>query len=169
MLIKLADSLPSGTTRVITADNFFSSSNASNKLLSKNIRFVGTLRSNKTMVPVFFKANKTRKINSSIFGFNQALNLTLVSYVPKFNKACLLISSLHPKFNLKPDCPKKKPEIIQYYNCTKFGVDVFDQKIERNTVRRKTNRWTYNVFMWMIDAAVQNSFSIYRKHRESVN
>ena len=162
VVLKLAESLPTGSTRIITADNFFSSSTLCKSLLSKNIRFVGTLRSNKTFIPPQFKAKNTRAIFNSIFGFNRENNLILASYVPKKSKAVLLISTLHTDFKIKPDCPKLKPEIIHFYNENKFGVDVLDQKIEKNTVRRKTNRWTFNVFMWMIDTAAQNAYSLDR-------
>jgi hypothetical protein len=42
-----------------------------------------------------------------------------------------------------------------------------DHCIELNTCRRKTNRWPLNVFCFMIDVAVQNSFSLAKLTNES--
>ena len=42
------------------------------------------------------------------------------------------------------------------------GVDTFDHCIAINSCRRKTNRWPSNVFMFMIDAAAQNAFALYK-------
>ena len=36
---------------------------------------------------------------------------------------------------------KKKPEIIDFYNSTKGGVDTFDQKAHFYTISRKPQRW----------------------------
>jgi hypothetical protein len=41
------------------------------------------------------------------------------------------------------------------------SIDTFDHLVEINSVRRKTKRWPYNVFMFMIDAATQNAIFIY--------
>ena len=40
------------------------------------------------------------------------------------------------------------------------GVDTLDHCVELNTCRRKTNRWTMNIFYFMIDTAVQNAVSL---------
>ncbi len=55
---------------------------------------------------------------------------------------------------------ERKPVIIHFYNKNKVGVDAFDQSCANKTCRRKTNRWPFNVFCFIIDAAVQNSFSL---------
>jgi hypothetical protein len=38
-------------------------------------------------------------------------------------------------------------------------VDTLDHFVELNTCRRKTNRWTMNIFYFKIDTAVQNAVS----------
>ncbi|KAG8233265.1 hypothetical protein J437_LFUL009975 [Ladona fulva] len=59
----------------------------------KKITLLGTIRKNKREIPSEFQPNKSRKINSSLFGFQK--NATLVSYVPWVNKAIILLSSMH--------------------------------------------------------------------------
>jgi hypothetical protein len=180
--LKLTETL-NNDRRTITADNFFSSIKLVDTLLNKNIRYVGTLRKNKTEIPQQFLPNKTRGVHSSIFGFDKTK--TLVSYVPKPYKSVILISSEHYKIAVNPQ-NDFKPDIIEFYNKTKGfqikiiisycsseiftikfylvmkgSVDALDQKIEKYTCRRKTLRWTFNVFMYMLDVAAINSTVLY--------
>ncbi len=142
----------------MTADNFFSSYDLVSKLYAVNFRFVGTLKKNKPEIPACFLPQKIRATNSSIFGF---LNeKTLVSYVPKANKAVVLISSEHHN-NSVNQSNNSKPDIILFYNQTKGSVDAFDQKTEKYTCRRKTNRWPFTVFMYMLDSAAINSVVLF--------
>jgi hypothetical protein len=73
-----------GIRRGVTADNFFTSCELANFLLTQNMRVVGTLRKNKPEVPALKKKKKQRDVHSSIFDFTS--DLTLVSYVPARNK-----------------------------------------------------------------------------------
>ena len=49
---------------------------------------------------------------------------------------------------------------------TVAGVDTFDHCISINSCRRKTNRWTFNIFMFLIDAAAQNAFALFKMQNE---
>ena len=53
---------------------------------------------------------------------------------------------------------QKKPEVIQYYNGIKAGVDTFDQLIRTYSCKRQTKRWP--VVMWynLLDVAKLNAF-----------
>jgi hypothetical protein len=42
------------------------------------------------------------------------------------------------------------------------GVDTFDHCVSINTYRRKTNRWSFNVLMFLIDAAAQKAYSLFK-------
>ncbi len=153
--------------RTLTADNFFSSYDLVTKLYQLNFRYVGTLRKNKKQIPGCFLPSKQKHVFSSIFGFKE--EKTLVSYVPKKNKAVILISSEHHSNSVRDD-ETKKPEIILFYNKTKGSVDAFDQKIEKFTCRRKSNRWPLNVFMFMLDVAAINAAVLYNlKHPDLTN
>jgi len=112
------------------------------------------MRKNKPQIPLCFQPNKEKPVLSSLFGFNA--EKTLVSYVPKPKKAVILISSEHHSTEFIEN-DVKKPEIIHFYNRTKGSVDAFDQMTEKYTSRRKSNRWPYTVFMFMLDSAAINS------------
>ncbi|CAH1995715.1 unnamed protein product [Acanthoscelides obtectus] len=108
-----------GTHRNITADNWFTSIELVNLLKSKGLTYVGTIKKNKGEIPVSFLPNKQRSIGSSLYGFTS--DITLLSYVPKKYKAVLLVSSMH--HNEGKVGESGKPEIIDFYNLTKRGVD----------------------------------------------
>jgi hypothetical protein len=48
---------------------------------------------------------------------------------------------------------KMKPEIIEYYNQTKAGVDRLDQLARTYSCKRKSNRWPMVFFYNMLDIA----------------
>lgn len=152
------------TQRVITCDNFFTSIGLAQNLWKNGVMLVGTMRVNKPEIPIEFKPQKSRKIFSSIYGHNNYL--TLVSYVPKEKKCVILLTSKHQTVEFEKG-DKKKPDVIQFYNKTKGGVDTFDKLISHHSCTRKTNRWPLRFFMFLIDSAVQNSVTMYlQKERD---
>lgn len=151
--------------RCITGDNFFSGVKLCEQLYEKKLTYIGTLRANKTEIPQVFLADKHKSEQSSMFGFNKYLTLT--SYVPKEKKVVLVISTHH--HDCKIDTESNQPQTIIDYNQTKGGVDTFDHLLALNSCRRKTNRWTLNCFMFMIDAACQNAFSLFKLKSKRFN
>ena len=81
------------SNRNVTADNWFSSTPLAEILLQKRLTYLGTLKKNKREIPSEFKPNKNRAVGSSLYGFTK--DLTLVSYVPKKDKAVILLSFCH--------------------------------------------------------------------------
>ena len=61
-----------------------------------------------------------------------------------------------------------KPEIIEFYNGTKGAVDTFDQMCAQYSCSRKTNRWPMCMFYGMINAAVINSWVIFKANNDRV-
>lgn len=137
-----------GTNRNVTFDNFFTSKPLAESLLINGMTVVGTLRKNKPYIPKNFLPNKDRPLESNFFGFRK--NMTLVSYVPKKNRAVILLSTKHSDNNIMTT-NKNKSEINIFYNQTKGGVDTLDQMAHTYTVRRKTNRWPMAYFHNLID------------------
>lgn len=147
--------------RNITADNFFITEELSSKLLKMNLTLVGTVRSNKRFLPLNMKADKNRKVMSTNFAFSQ--DITLCSYVPKKNKAVILLSTMHNKPITDQNAPFK-PEIMQYYNQTKSGVDIMDKMVNEYSVKRKTKRWPLALFYNILDTAALAAFIIFKHH-----
>jgi len=95
-----------GSGRNVTMDNFFTSVPLARHLLSKKLSLVGTLRKNKSDIPVEFLPNRDRVVNDTLFGHQE--NLTLVSYVPKKGKSVILLSSMHTDAQISNREDKKR-------------------------------------------------------------
>jgi len=126
-----------GSGRNVTMDNFFTSVPLARHLLSKKLSLVGTLRKNKSDIPVEFLPNRDRVVNDTLFGHQE--NLTLVSYVPTKGKSVILLSSMHTDAQIS-NREDKKPEIILNYNRSKGSVDTLDQMVETYSTKRKSRR-----------------------------
>ena len=151
----------SGTSRNITCDNWFTSFPLLNKLLQDHrTTCVGTVKKNKTALPLEFKNTKDRPEYSSVFGYQK--NTTIVSYVPKKRKNVILASTMHhdDTINLSTG-DKKKPEIITFYNSTKGGVDTVDELCATYNVARNTRRWPMVIFYALLNIAGINSQIVY--------
>ena len=119
-------------------DNFFTSVPVARTLLQHQLTVVGTMRKCKREIPVCMKAAKSRQTKTSVFGFND--QLTMVSYVPKKNKDVILLSTMHHGISIVDEDPKKRLQMIKFYNETKIGVDLVDQMVQTYTCKRQTRR-----------------------------
>ena len=146
-----------GTNRNLTTDNWFTSVEMAKKLHDDySITLVGTIKKNKAEVPELLIQVKDRLKNSAMFAYSKYL--TLLSYCPpksKQKKIVLLLSTMHPEGD-KPNSTVL-PEIVDFYNRTKGGVDTFDQLVHRYTVARKSRRWPLRVFYNLLDIVGINS------------
>ncbi|XP_071554095.1 piggyBac transposable element-derived protein 4-like [Temnothorax nylanderi] len=153
-----------GTSRNITCDNWFSSTEIFDRMLSRHsITMVGTLRKNKRQIPQHFKA--ADPVHSSRFLFDETK--TLVKYTPKKNKFVLLLSSLH--WQAEVDQQTQKPSIISFYNDTKGGTDCFDQMCHEYTTARKTLRWPMRFWYGMLDQGGINALILHNFNIENPN
>lgn len=141
----------------ITADNWFTSCPLANNLFLRNTTIVGTIRSNSRDLPPKAKVTTGRQ-KKSIEHFVSD-NQVLVSYWDKGTKPVILLSTMHSNAEVTPS---GLPEIIQYYNSTKSGVDSMDRMIRYYTCKRKCFRWTYGFFCNIIDIALMNGSIVMR-------
>uniref|UniRef100_UPI00358F4BCF piggyBac transposable element-derived protein 4-like n=1 Tax=Myxine glutinosa TaxID=7769 RepID=UPI00358F4BCF len=155
------------TGRNITMDNSFTSVPLAEGLLEKGLTIVGTLLQNKPDVPTVMKPNKHRQLHSSEFGFKG--NITMLSYVPKKNKAVLFLSTLHHEKSIMEGSIKNQPEIITYYNSTKGGVDVMDQMVHNYSCKRQTKRWPLVLWYNILDVASLNAYVLYTSQHPECN
>lgn len=159
-LIRLCKTVQ-GTNRNITADNWFSSVEGVAELGKKKLTYVGTMKKDKKAIPEEFLPNKTRPVVSTLYGFRE--DMTLMSFVPKKNRAVCLISSMHD--TIETNQAKNKPEIISFYNSTKAGVDLLDMKCAIFSANRKTRRWPMAIFCRLVSIASVNAFIVYMSFR----
>lgn len=153
-----------GSWRNITCDNWFSSIEIFDKMLSEHsITMVGTLLKNKRQIPPYFK--NADPINSSKFLFDSTK--TLVKHTPKKNKFVLVLSSLHSTAEI--DQNNQKPSIISFYNNTKGGTDCFDHMCHEYTVARKTLRWPLRFWYGMLDQEAINDMILHNFNTANAN
>lgn len=148
------------TGRVLTMDNFFTSLPLVEFLAERKLTVVGTIRNNKADLPPEFKERRKRPLYSSAFAFRS--KAMLVSYVAKSNKVVNLISS-HHNSALVDSGTKFKPQVILYYNKTKIGVDLMNQKVARYTTARTTRRWPMAAVYNLVDIAGANADIIFEE------
>lgn len=146
------------SNRNITADNWFSSIQLMQLLKAKKLTYLGTLKKNKREIPPEFLPTKRREPGSSLYGFTK--DYTLLSHVPKKNKAVIMISSSH--HIISTDDKTMKPTMIADYNHTKGGVDEIDKKCSIYSSSRKTRRWPMTIFYRILDLSGNNSFVLYQ-------
>ena len=77
----------------------------------------------------------------------------------------MLLSSLHHEHKIDGPDNKFKPDVINYYNSTKSGVDVLGKLLREYTCRRSTRRWPLSLFLNYVDIAAYNALVIWQtKH-----
>uniref|UniRef100_A0A336MDY1 CSON010564 protein n=1 Tax=Culicoides sonorensis TaxID=179676 RepID=A0A336MDY1_CULSO len=150
-----------GSGRNVTTDNFFTTFSLAMTLKDWQMTLVGTVRRNKRFVPANMQPAKERPVHSTNTAFTKYV--TMCSYVPKKNKSVIMLSSMHQTCDIDATA-KTKPEIINYYNSTKGGVDTMDKMLSEYTVKRRTSRWPLAVFFNMIDVAGLAAYIIFSEN-----
>ena len=114
------------THRNVNCDRFFTSADLFEDLHKDNLSAVGTVKTNKKNLPVKLLPSQAKKrtVGDSIFAFKE--NTTMVSWYPKQVQVAFLLSTIHHDDKIDDS---GKPEIVEFYNKTKAGVDVLDQKV----------------------------------------
>ncbi|XP_067278005.1 piggyBac transposable element-derived protein 4 [Pseudorasbora parva] len=149
----------------ITMDSYFTSIHLAENLFEKNLTMVGTLNIKNPHVPPIMKPSKLRALHTSEFGY--CGNVSMVSYVQKRKKAEILLSTLHNSKALNETSAKNKPEIFQYYNRTKGGVNNVLQMANNYACKRRSKRWPMLLWYNMLNIAIVNSFSIFNAQQPS--
>jgi hypothetical protein len=147
-----------GTGRNVTTDNFFTSHDLGQFLLSQNITLLGTMRKSRTELPPDFLP-KTRQQFESKFAFTT--NTALVSYAPRKNKTVVLLSTMHNRPEVFTEGEGCKPYMVLDYNATKGAVDAFDQKTSFYSCSHRTRRWPMRLFYFIVDAGCLNAFILW--------
>ncbi|XP_046670964.1 piggyBac transposable element-derived protein 4-like [Homalodisca vitripennis] len=158
-----------GSNRNISLGNWFVSLQLAVTLLKeKSLTLVGTIRGNRREVPQNFLADKDREVHTSLFGYHE--KATLVSYVPRKNKAVIALSTMHKVGEIDPSTgDKQKPVIITTYIETKFGVDILDKMCKQYDTARNSRRWPLTIFFHLLNVGGVNALNIYRANHNNEN
>ena len=159
VVLSLTEKL-SRSGRNVTCDNFFTSLNLARQLRARNMTLVGTVRANRRELPVVMASHHHREIYSTIqaLNFDETCTTLLVSYMATRSKCVNILSTSHRKAIIDANTEKKKPDVIQYYNATKGGVDAADERVSTYSVKFRCQRWHVIVFCNILDLSALNGF-----------
>ena len=132
-------------------DNWFTSISVAQRLHAENTTLVGTLRRNSRCTPTKAKECRGRERGDCRCFF--AENFILLSMKNRKPQPILLLSSQHHQ----PGVRNGKPEIVDFYNGNKSGVDNMDHMLSLTSSARKSNR-TYVFLFNLIDVTLLNAF-----------
>lgn len=156
IVMDLVGDLPKGIG--VVADNKFTCIDLAKTLWKQGQTLLGTMRHNRVELPPVVQRNPKRDVESNINLFYRQheddpddFTCTLTSYVPRKNKAVILLSTQHRDIVITNN--KSKPQIIEDNNAGKGGVDTFDRIVASTSCQRFTRRWPMVVFFNMIDIA----------------
>ncbi|XP_071746951.1 piggyBac transposable element-derived protein 4-like [Lepeophtheirus salmonis] len=145
--------------RNVKTNNFFTSLSLANELQKNRTTILGTMNRARKEIPSELKATKQALFSSLIF-VNSGKTLTF--YQGKKNKNVLILSSVHKSVKVL-DVRKRLPESIQYYNETKYGVDILDQMARLYSTKMSFRRWLFQFFYNILDFAGINAVILYRE------
>lgn len=122
---------------------------------------------NRKCIPSEFKDISQREINSYEYLWDKSSNekISLHSYVVKTKskgkKNVLVMSSMPPILGTTKDDGKEKPAIIKFYDFSKGGTDIIDQRMGNYSVNSMSPRWIMSAFAYMLDTMRVNSQTLY--------
>lgn len=145
--------------RNVTCNNFFTSYELARELKEGKMTSVYTIRKNREEIPPIpmdMKTNRTSIRNS----YSIVRCAPLWFHMCQKNRYVTLLSTLHTEKSVS-ESDDKKPEIMNFYNATKSGVDVLDERVGTYRCKRKVNRWPMAIFENMLDISAFNAFVIF--------
>jgi hypothetical protein len=148
-----------GKGRNVTTDNFFTSLKLAKDLKLKKTSIVGTVNRVRRELPTSVLDVQCALHSTRLHSHS---HISLTTYRCKPKKNVVLMSTLHPTVSIGND-EKKLPETVQFYNNTKYGVDIVDQMARKYSVKAGGRRWPVHVFYNILDLAAINSWILYKE------
>lgn len=144
-------------------DNFFTSYRLLKILEKNNIHAYGTVRSNRIGFPEQLLTNNSLARGESVTSIKG--NITAIKWMD--NKQVSFMSNYHDPSILEKTSRKNKdgsksiidcPSVVIDYNTKMMGVDLFDQLRERYAIGRRSRKWWYRIFDYLVDMCIVNSY-----------
>lgn len=150
-------------------DNFFTTTKLMEKLSEKHVLAAGTVRTNRKDIPIEIKEDQKlrrgeyiwrAKGQLSAYQWRDNRNVTMLS---NFHDPCEVVEvsrTLSSGAKVGVACPK----VVSEYNKYMGGVDRFDQKRNSYLSDRRSKKWWYRLFYYLMAASVVNAFIQYSHH-----
>lgn len=143
-------------------DNWYTSLELAEKLISKNTHLVGTLRTNRRGNSHQVLSTKLKR--GQIIAKENNHGITILKWKDK--KDILVLSTKHSSEMVNVECRtgrQMKPQIIVDYNRQKSAVDLSDQLNAYNNPLRKSLKWYRKLaFELLLNTTVVNSYILYK-------
>lgn len=146
----------------LTTDNFYTSPELADILISNKTDTYGTMKTNRKEIPPAFRSKKLKA--GEIVAFQRG-KVLIMRWRDK--KDVTLLSTIHnieTKTYEKRGKDRTKPILVIDYNYTMGGVDKVDQHLSDYPVTRKRGKKYYKkIFFHLLELALWNSYILYKK------
>ena len=160
-------------------DNYYNSVSLAQKMYDRGIHLSGTLRLARGAPAVLKSLGKlpTRDFPRGEMRFRRKGDVFVICWMGQ--RLVPMITNSHDtsteayvmKRRVKrggrtvyEEVPMERPKVISHYTQYMGGVDLFDQMVNYYSFARRTQRWTKKVTMYLLQLAVQNSYSCYVRY-----
>lgn len=156
-------------------DNLFVGLNLLNFLRLKGYGGTGTIRENRVPqnCPLVTKKTMQKKIRGTyVSAIDKDHGIIIVKWAD--NNVVTAASNcygLNPIGHVKRYSQSEKkyisvdrPALIGRYNTNMGGTDLMDEGISTYRISIRSKKWWWSIFTWLIDAAIFNSWILYRKN-----
>ena len=152
--MKLLEPYYKGGYSVMT-DNF----KLSNRLLMEKITLVGTMKRSRREIPSVLRHQHSRSATvGRVMGVKHVSSKTfLFSFKAKKEKTFIMLSCFYSNIQIN----NSKPEVIHFYNRTKWGLDTTDQMAYKYSTKSSSRRWPLQVFCNILDLSAINPFTLF--------
>jgi len=111
----------------------------------------------------YFGKDETRPVNQTIAEAVVTRRLEPIRITKGVTSLLtMILSTMHQSMGIAAN-EKKTPETIQFYNETKFCVDVFDQMTKKYSVKASSRRWPVQVLYNVLDMAAINAWVLFKE------
>ena len=160
----------------VTTYRLYTSVGLAHKLSDRGLTLTGTWQSNRKGFPEQLRS-ASGDVHSSTIWYQiedhravpaEKKNIIrLCNYVTKQKsgkkKQVVILTTTYPVKGITMDDKAKKPALFKFYDYTKTGTDLMDQRMARRkySAKAKSNKWTMVGFYYLIDTARINAQTVW--------
>ena len=141
--------------RNISMDHLYTSVSVTRWLLAGKMTIVGMLQMRQVGIPEEVMIKNREEFSTRVY-WEKDGDMCITSFVVPTSKGVknvMVLSTMRPLQGITRD-DGKKAAIIKFYNCTKGGTDIVDQRIAKYITKMKSLKWTQVGLLYILDTHV---------------
>jgi hypothetical protein len=154
------------TGRNITLSHFLADLELVELLRKMGLTCVGNVCQNKTFLPEWFQRKKLLPPHQCELAYRPGV--TLCYHQTNKQNSCVVVSSMLHDNGALDNTPsshnKQTPDVVKFYNSTKWAVSSMDKAARTFSTRRKTQRWPTAMFFNVLDLAALAARCVFEKN-----